>query len=342
MPQISIVIPAYNVATFIHVALDSIVNQSYQDFEIVIVNDGSRDNTQEVLEAYAAKHADKDIRIIEQDNQGYSGARNTGIEAARGKYICLLDADDEYYPESLALRVRAFEKYDVDFVIGWCHKVFKIGESRECRRDVRKTYPDIVLEEDGDLVLCDCREVRNIIAMRGFPMHSNTITYKAELLRELGGYNQDFALNEDWELVYKTFFKVDRAVFVNRYLADYKYYMQYVNHTDHVRTDIKIFYETERRRFVRMIKLLNEEGFDKKVIRCSKARACSRKYKYKGLVAYRSGENLKALKYYAKARRFDPDDRETGRLMLKALAPRFLQSIGKRIMDAKRRYEFKT
>lgn len=342
MPKISIVIPAYNVASFIDVALDSITQQSYQDFEIVIVNDGSRDNTQEVLEAYAARHPQNEIRIIQQENQGYCGARNTGIEAARGEYLALLDADDVYYPESLALRMRAFEKYDVDFTIGWCHKVFKKEESRDCSKDVRKIYPEIVLEEDGDLVLIDCREVRNIIAKRGFPMHSNTITYKTEFLRKLGGYNLEFALNEDWELVYKTFFRLEKCVFINTYLADYKYYMQYVNKTDHLRTDIKIFYATERRRFVRMIKLLNEEGFDPDVIREAKARACSRKCKYQGLVAYRNGENFKALKYFCRARAFDRQDPETPRLIWKALAPRFIQSIGRKILEAKRRYEFKT
>ena len=343
MPKISIVIPAYNVAPFVSVALDSITGQSYHDYEIIVVNDGSTDNSQEVLEAYAAKHSDKEIRIIQQENQGYCGARNTGIQAARGEYVALLDADDEYYPESLALRMAAFEKYGVDFAIGWCHKRLKKGEGNvDCPKDVRKTYPEIILEQDEDLVLVDCREVRKVIARRGFHMHSNTITYKTEFLRQLGGYNVDYALNEDWELVYKTFFRLEKCVFINTYLADYKYYMQYVNKTDHLRTDIKIFYETERLRFVKMIKLLNEEGFDRDVIRDAKARACSRKRKYQGLVAYRNGDNFKALKYFWRARLFDPKDPETPKLILKSLVPRFLQQVGKKCIEAKRRYEFKT
>ncbi|MBZ0167480.1 MAG: hypothetical protein K8I00_11795, partial [Candidatus Omnitrophica bacterium] len=66
------------------------------------------------------------------------------------------------------------------------------------------------------------------------------------------------------------------------------------------------------------------------------------KYKYKGLVAYRNGHNLAALRYYFRARGYDPADPETGRLILKALVPRFMQNMGRKIIEVKRKYEFKT
>ena len=284
-------------------------------------------------------HPDVNVQIIDQENKGYSAARNTGILASKGEYVCLLDADDIYYPESLALRMEAFEKFDVDFVLGRCNKVFKPTAPRINHRRLETSYPELILQTKGKLHLCDCKEIRKIVATRGFQMHSNTITYKRELLLELGMYNPDFAVNEDWELVYKTFFKLDRFVFVDEYLADYKYYMQYVNKTDHARTDINLFFQTERRRYVRMIKLLNEQNYDKDIIRQCKRRICGRKYKFKGLMAYREGKSFTALKYYFKARAFDPNDRETMRLVHKALVPAFLRPLGKKYVEYQRRKE---
>lgn len=101
--MISIVIPLYNKAHTIVNTLRTVFAQTYQDFEIVIVNDGSTDNGVEVIRRY---YPDERIRIISQENQGVSVARNRGIEEACSEYIALLDGDDEWHPEYLQIMVK--------------------------------------------------------------------------------------------------------------------------------------------------------------------------------------------------------------------------------------------
>jgi len=99
-PLVSVIIPTFNSASFIARTLQSVENQTYQNYQIVIVNDGSTDNTAEVIEQYATNNPK--INIYHQTNQGVSVARNYGLEVATGKYVCFLDNDDTYEPTFLA------------------------------------------------------------------------------------------------------------------------------------------------------------------------------------------------------------------------------------------------
>ena len=90
--KVSVVIPVYNAAPYIHQCLDSILNQTLREIEVICVNDGSKDNSLSILREYEAK--DSRMRIISQQNAGVAHARNTGIYHAKGKYLSVLDADD--------------------------------------------------------------------------------------------------------------------------------------------------------------------------------------------------------------------------------------------------------
>jgi glycosyltransferase involved in cell wall biosynthesis len=105
-PLVSVIVPAYRATPFIAGALDSILAQTFQDFEIIVVNDGSPDSEEleKVLEPYRSR-----IVYLRQENQGVSSARNTGIQASRGTYIAPLDADDLWYPEHLQTQLAVFE-----------------------------------------------------------------------------------------------------------------------------------------------------------------------------------------------------------------------------------------
>ena len=92
LPFISIVIPIYNAASYLQQCLDSIKNQSFTDFEVIMVNDGSTDASKEICMNYVA--TDNRFRLINQINSGVSSARNTGIELSRGKWITFIDSDD--------------------------------------------------------------------------------------------------------------------------------------------------------------------------------------------------------------------------------------------------------
>lgn len=99
-PRVSVLIPTYNRADLIGVAVDSVLAQTFQDFEIIVVDDGSTDGTREALAGYGAR-----VQYIRIDHAGPAPARNAGFRAARGEYVCILDSDDLYYPHKLALQV---------------------------------------------------------------------------------------------------------------------------------------------------------------------------------------------------------------------------------------------
>jgi len=112
-PKISVIIPTYNRAHLIRRAIKSVLNQTYQDFEIIVVDDGSTDNTEEIIEEF--QKYDKRIRYIQhKKNEGEAAARNTGIKIARGKFIANQDSDDKWLPEKLEKQMKAFENEPVE------------------------------------------------------------------------------------------------------------------------------------------------------------------------------------------------------------------------------------
>jgi len=96
-PKVSVIIPTYNRANFVTKAIDSVLAQAFNDYEIIVIDDGSTDNTREVLKPYRDK-----IQYIHQKNSGVSAARNAGIKIAKGEWIAFLDSDDEWMPEYLS------------------------------------------------------------------------------------------------------------------------------------------------------------------------------------------------------------------------------------------------
>lgn len=112
---ISVMIPAYNAEKYIGRCLESLKNQTYSNIEIVIVNDGSKDNTQLICEEYVNK--DSRFRLINQKNGGEGAARNKGLSEAKGKYLCFVDADDYVYPEFVENMYKMKQEYQAGMVI---------------------------------------------------------------------------------------------------------------------------------------------------------------------------------------------------------------------------------
>ena len=99
MPKVSVIMPVYNVSKYLDACLQSVLSQTFKDFELICINDGSTDNSGDILKKYAK--LDNRIKIVEQENQGLSVARNRGLEIANGQYIAFIDSDDYYASDFL-------------------------------------------------------------------------------------------------------------------------------------------------------------------------------------------------------------------------------------------------
>ena len=124
-PNVSIIIPAYNTASLIAVCLDSVFSQTYLDFEVIVVNDGSPDTPQ--LESVLQPNLER-IVYIKQDNKRAAGARNTAINRARGEWLAFLDSDDSWLPDHLAAQMKLLGDSALD--MAYCNG-FRIGDQRE-------------------------------------------------------------------------------------------------------------------------------------------------------------------------------------------------------------------
>ena len=119
-PLISIIIPAYNVEQYLPVCLSSIEQQTYQNFEVILIDDGSIDSTGDICDAIVGK--DNRFKVIHQKNQGVSAARNVGLEVAAGEYICFVDSDDE-------LRENFLNEFNFDYDISIQGYLLQDGEN---------------------------------------------------------------------------------------------------------------------------------------------------------------------------------------------------------------------
>ena len=120
MPTVSVIIPTHNRAQFIQRAIASVLTQSHSDLEVIVVDDASKDDTVRIVADYARK--DARVRLVRHDQQkGAQAARNAGIRAAQGEWIAFLDSDDQWLPDSLALRLRVAKEKAVQVVHSDCY-----------------------------------------------------------------------------------------------------------------------------------------------------------------------------------------------------------------------------
>ena len=125
--KVSVIIPCYNYACYLTEAVESVINQTYKNFEIIIVNDGSTDNTKQVAEGLIKQYPDYAIEVINQENKGVVAARNIGVKKAKGQYILCLDADDKIEPTYLEKTVKVLDTDpEVGFVYTWIHQIGEV------------------------------------------------------------------------------------------------------------------------------------------------------------------------------------------------------------------------
>ncbi len=179
-PKVTVIVPCYNHAHFLPDAIHSILGQTFVDWEAIIVDDGSTDNTQEV----AAQFTDPRIRYIYQENRGLSAARNTGLRNARGEFIALLDADDMWEPEFLEISVRMLET----------------------NRNIAATYCGFrYMDSNGNMLpISVCRVVppdrfRDEL-LKGSWLSSCSVVVRASVYQEVGLFDESLSACEDYDM----------------------------------------------------------------------------------------------------------------------------------------------
>lgn len=114
-PRLSVIVPIYNIEEYLPFCLKSILEQDYQNYELLLINDGSTDNSGKIADDYALKN--KKIKVFHQPNAGVSAARNLGLEKAKGEWICFVDGDDEIYPNSLSIIIKETDNCKLEMII---------------------------------------------------------------------------------------------------------------------------------------------------------------------------------------------------------------------------------
>ena len=175
-PTVSIIVPVYNAERSIARCVDSILSQQFTDFELLLVDDGSRDGSGAICDGYAA--ADSRVRVIHKENTGVSDTRNLGIAQARGTYLQFLDSDDWITPDATKLLVQTAEAHSCDLVISDFYRVVgervsRKGDIDEDRTLTREEYAAHMMEQPADFyygVLWNKLYRRDIVADHGLRM----------------------------------------------------------------------------------------------------------------------------------------------------------------------------
>lgn len=183
-PLVSAIIPNYNYANYLREAIDSVLSQTYQNIEVIVVDDGSTDNSREILQDYGER-----IKVIFQKNQGVSPARNNGVKASKGELIAFLDADDFWLPRKIEKQV---QKFSSDKTFGLVHVGVENIDAKG--KSLVTLLNGLEGEVSHELLLFN----RAVILGGGSGM---MITRKA--FEDVGGFDLRLLTSADWDIFYQ-------------------------------------------------------------------------------------------------------------------------------------------
>ena len=181
--QISVIIPAYNATEYISMAIESVLNQNYNNFELVIINDGSTDNTEEIVFGFK----DERIRYFRQENSGLAATHNTGIRQSRGKFITKLDADDQIMPDFISRHLQEFQKHPQADLI-YCDDYLIDENSKPIRIIERPEY------NDQKLLIRD-------LFRSGFPVVPFRTCIRRSVFDKIGFFDENLRIGEDYDMM---------------------------------------------------------------------------------------------------------------------------------------------
>jgi len=212
-PLISVVIPCYNEEAYISDAIESMLNQTYELFEIIVVDDGSTDDTVQIVN----QHDDSRLHLIgNQSNSGRSAARNKGLDHAHGDYIIFHDADDMSHPDRFTLQLDQFTDNSDLLAVGSMMQPIDVdGKSLNYEVEIPPEHFD----------------VDHILKNGGLCSHAATM-FRTDIIRQLGGYRLPFERAEDFDLWLRFFenYNSDNFGFVGKKLYYYRIYPENSRH----------------------------------------------------------------------------------------------------------------
>ncbi|MCX7192847.1 MAG: glycosyltransferase [Proteobacteria bacterium] len=191
MPKVSVIIPSYNCERYIAETISSVLDQSFKDIELIVVDDGSSDRTREIVSSFGAP-----VRLIAQANAGRCVARNRGIREASGEFICLLDHDDCWFPDKLARQLSEFQKHPEAGAV-YSSFIFWHADSENRFPDPESfdltAFPDTI--DPGFSGWIYHQSLIDIYVL------TSTAMFRAEVFQRCGNYDESLPYSEDWELL---------------------------------------------------------------------------------------------------------------------------------------------
>lgn len=206
-PKISIIVPVFNVEKYIHDCIESILNQSFKDFELILVNDGSSDRSGDICDEYSKK--DKRIAVIHKENGGQSSARNRGIDIAKGEYVGFIDSDDWIEPDMYKI---LYEKaIEINADISACNIV-------EYQKDSSKRFFCL---DKTDRIFDRNAAINEIYLNERLTFSPCNKLYKLELFKGLR-FKEGYIL-EDMDFAYKIIHHSNKIFYTGQALYNYRY-----------------------------------------------------------------------------------------------------------------------
>ena len=201
----SVIIPLYNKAPYVATAIESVLGQTYRDFEVIVIDDGSIDQSLEVAKTFE----NKSITIVSQPNSGVSTARNNGVKLAKYPYICFLDADDWWHPTFLEEMKRLITDFPDAGIYGSGYYIVKNGQERIAPIGVPQGFERGIIDY--------CEVYAKTLCM---PLTSISVAIPKHIFDEEEGFKSKLKLGEDFDLWIRIILK-HKAILVNKPLAYY-------------------------------------------------------------------------------------------------------------------------
>lgn len=232
-PTISVVLPVYNAARYVREAIDSILHQTYRDFELLIIDDGSTDNSLRII--HSAVDGDRRGRVISRPNKGLVASCNEGIAEARGIYVFRMDADDEAHPDRFTRQVRFLEDHPECVAVGTRVMLADDSMMPIIESFKRLTHADIDAEN---------------MQGQGSAICHPTAAFRRDALLVIGGYRKEFEWAEDLDLFLRLA-EVGRLANLPDVLLSYRQHMDSVGYSkralQHSRTGLAVRAAEKRR-----------------------------------------------------------------------------------------------